>query len=116
MGWVGRAGETPLRRPRHHTVLSRPVEPGVVLHLQLSDFMIELDEGSIKNVGAPTKSGVAKLFDVEDAEARAFGDKRLKLAFEDADGNEVEVALFPEDVESIVDDVETLREDSPVFE
>jgi len=40
-----------------------------MLHLRLSDFMIELDEGSIKNVGGPTKSGVAKLFDVEDLRA-----------------------------------------------
>jgi len=78
--------------------------------------MIELDEGSIKNVGGPTKSGVAKLFDVDAAEARAFGDKRLKLAFEDADGNEVEVALFPEDVLTLVEDVEQLREDGAVFE
>ena len=87
-----------------------------MLHLQLSDFMIELDEGSIKNVGAPNKSGVAKLFHVEEAEARAFGDDRLKLAFEDADGNEVEVALFPEDLETVLADVEDLRADSPVFD
>jgi hypothetical protein len=78
--------------------------------------MVELDEGSIKNVGGPTKSGTAKLFGVESAEARAFGDKRVKLAFEDADGNEVEVALFPEDLEAVLEDVEELRADSPVFE
>jgi len=87
-----------------------------MLHLRLSDFMIELDEGSIKNVGGPTKSGVAKLFDVEDAEARAFGDRRVKLAFEDDDGSEVEVALFPEDVEELLSDVEELRAETDVFD
>lgn len=87
-----------------------------MLHLQLEDFSIEVTEGSIKNVGGPTKSGVAKLYDVEDAEARAFGDKRVKLAFADADGNEVEVALFPEDLEAVLSDVEDLRAESPVFE
>jgi alanine racemase len=64
--------------------------------LQLSDFAIELDEGAIKNVGASNKSGTAKLFDVETADARGFGDKRVKCVFEDDEGNEVQVALFPE--------------------
>jgi hypothetical protein len=87
-----------------------------MLHLRLEEFMIELDEGSIKNVGGPTKSGVAKLFDVETAEARAFGDKRVKLAFEDDDGSEVEVALFPEDVEALLDDVAEIRAETDVFD
>lgn len=87
-----------------------------MLTLQLEQFMIELKEGSIKNVGPTNKSGSAKLFDVEEAEAREFGDKRVKLVFEDDDDNEVQVALFPEDVRKIVRDVEALEDDSPVFE
>lgn len=87
-----------------------------MLTLQLDEFMIELKDGSIKNVGPTNKSASAKLFDVESAEVREFGDKRVKFAFEDASGNEVEVALFPEDVRAMVDDVEVLAADSPVFE
>nr|WP_208288863.1 hypothetical protein [Halobacterium sp. R2-5] len=78
--------------------------------------MVELTDGAIQNVGPSNKTAEAKLFDVESAEAREFGDKRVKLVFEDDDGNEVQVALFPEDVRDIVADVEALEADSPVFE
>ena len=87
-----------------------------MLALTLDDFMIELKDGSIRNVGPTTKSASAKLFDVEAAEAREFGDKRIKLAFADADGNEVEVALFPEHVRAVIADIDRLEDDSPVFE
>ena len=87
-----------------------------MLTLQLDEFMIELQEGSLKNVGPTNKSGTAKLYDVESAEAREFGDKRVKLAFEDGEGNEVQVALFPEDIRSIAADIEKLEADSDVFE
>ncbi|ELY57832.1 MULTISPECIES: hypothetical protein [Natronococcus] len=87
-----------------------------MLSLSLEEFMVELNEGSIKNVGPTNKSATVKLFDVEEAEAREFGDKRVKLVFEDEDGNEVQVSLFPEDVRKIVEDVEALEDDSPVFE
>lgn len=87
-----------------------------MLALAIEDFHVELKDGAVKNVGPATKSAAAKLFDVEAAEARAFGDKRVKLAFADAEGNEVEVALFPEQVRDLVGDVEALREESPVFE
>ena len=87
-----------------------------MLTLNLDEFMIELKEGSIKNVGPTNKSATVKLFEVEEAEARAFGDKRVKLVFEDADGNEVQVSLFPEDVRKIASDIDSLEDDSPVFE
>lgn len=87
-----------------------------MLNLQLDDFMVELKDGSLKNVGPANKTATAKLFDVESAEARAFGDKRVKLVFEDEDGNEVQVALFPEAVRKIATDIERLEDDSPVFE
>ncbi|MFB6071572.1 MAG: hypothetical protein ABEJ88_01240 [Halobacterium sp.] len=78
--------------------------------------MVELKDGAIKNVGPSNKHAEAKLFDVAEAGAREFGDKRVKLVFRDDDGNEVQVALFPEDVRSVVEDVEALEDDSPVFE
>ncbi|RQH01373.1 hypothetical protein [Natrarchaeobius oligotrophus] len=87
-----------------------------MLALTLEEFMVELNEGSIKNVGPTNKSATVKLFDVESAEAREFGDKRVKLVFEDDDGNELQVSLFPEHVRALVDDVEALEEESPVFE
>jgi hypothetical protein len=91
-------------------------EGSTVLSVQLDGFMIELKEGSIKNVGAPNKSGTAKLYDVEHAEARAFGDERVKLAFADDEGNEVEVALEPTEARSIAREMESLEEESRVFE
>ncbi|KDE58137.1 hypothetical protein EL22_06965 [Halostagnicola sp. A56] len=87
-----------------------------MLTLNLEEFMIELNEGSIKNVGASNKSATVKLFEVESAEAREFGDKRVKLVLEDDDGNEVQVSLFPEQVRSLTSDIEELEENSPVFE
>ncbi|MFC6717341.1 hypothetical protein ACFQGT_05380 [Natrialbaceae archaeon GCM10025810] len=87
-----------------------------MLTLTIEEFMMELNEGSIKNVGPTNKAATVKLFDVESAEAREFGDKRVKLVFEDADGNEVQVSLFPDDVRKIVSDVEAMADDSPVFE
>ncbi|QLG48039.1 hypothetical protein [Natrinema halophilum] len=87
-----------------------------MLALTLEEFMVELNDGSIKNVGPKNKAATAKLFDVESAEAREFGDKRIKLVFEDEDENEIQISLFPEDVRSLVDDIEALEDDSPVFE
>lgn len=80
-----------------------------MLSLELSDFMIQLKDGSINNVGAPTKAAAAKLFDVESASARTFGDNRVKLVCADSDGNEIQVALFPEHVDRIEADVAEIR-------
>ncbi|WP_247002134.1 hypothetical protein [Halosolutus gelatinilyticus] len=87
-----------------------------MLALTLDEFMVELNEGSIKNVGPKNKSATVKLFDVESAEAREFGDKRVKLVFADEDDNEIQVSLFPDDVRKLVDEIEALEEDSPAFE
>ena len=87
-----------------------------MLNLNVEDFMVEFDEGSVKNVGPTTKSATAKLFHPESVEARAFGDSQVKVVAEDESGNEVQIAMFPEQVESIVDDVEAMREESQVFE
>lgn len=87
-----------------------------MLTLDLEDFAFELKEGAIKHVGPSNRSATAKLYDVETAEARAFGDKRVKLAFADEDGNEVEVALFPEAANELTAALEALREEGVVFE
>lgn len=82
-----------------------------MLNLNLESFMIELKEGSIKNVGPTNKSATAKLFAPESVEARAFGDSQLKIVASDADGNEVQIALFPEDAAAIAEDIASVRED-----
>ena len=87
-----------------------------MLNINLSDFMVELKDGSIKNVGPANKHAEAKLFDVAEAGAREFGDKRVKLVFEDDSGNEVQVSLFPEDAQAVRDDLDALESDSRVFE
>lgn len=87
-----------------------------MLNLNLHDFMVEFSEGSVQNVGPTDKQVEAKLFDVEEATMRAFGDRRVKLECVDGEGNEVQIALFPEQVESILDDAASLQDDSPVFE
>lgn len=87
-----------------------------MLNLNLEEWMVELKEGSLKNVGPTNKSATAKLFDVEGLEVREFGDKRVKLAFEDGEGNLVEVALFPEQAREIARGIAALEADSPVFE
>jgi len=47
---------------------------------------------------------------------REFGDERVKLAFSDEDGNEVEVALFPAEAREVARGVELLEDESRVFE
>lgn len=87
-----------------------------MLNLNLDDFMVEFKDGSIKNVGPPTKSATAKLFDVDEATAREFGDSQVKIVAEDGEGNEIQIAMFPEQAEVIADEIEVLREESGVFE
>ena len=87
-----------------------------MLSLQLEEFMIELTDGSIENVGAPNKSATAKLYEVAEAGVREFGDERVKLSFTDDEGNEIEVALAPSEARAIVRGIESLEEESRVFE
>lgn len=87
-----------------------------MLSLDLDKFMFEMKDGAVKHVGPSNRTATAKLYDVESAEARAFGDKRVKLAFEDEDGNEVEVALFPEQAVDLRRELERLEEESGIFE
>jgi len=87
-----------------------------MLSLDLDEFTFEIKEGAIKHVGPSNTEATAKLYDVEGVEVREFGDKRVKLAFEDEDGNEVEVALFPAEARAVASEIELLADDSPVFE
>lgn len=87
-----------------------------MLNLNLSDFMVEFKDGSIKNVGPTTKEVTAKLFDVESVEAREFGDSQVKIVADDGEGNEIQMALFPEQVEALAEDIEELQNESRVFD
>ena len=87
-----------------------------MLSLDLDEFTFEIKEGAIKHVGPSNTEATAKLYDVEGVEARDFGDKRVKLAFEDEDGNEVEVALFPAEAREVARGIELLEDDSQVFD
>jgi hypothetical protein len=84
--------------------------------LELGDRRIGLGDGPVRNVGASNETGSAKLFDVENVSARAFGDEHVKLVFQDETGSEVQVALVPDDIESLLDDLETIRNDTEVFD
>ncbi|MFB6086944.1 MAG: hypothetical protein ABEJ85_00355 [Haloarculaceae archaeon] len=87
-----------------------------MLTLQLEDFLVEFEDGAVKHVGPKTQGATAKLYHVEAAEAREFGDSQVKLGFEDGEGNEVEIALDPDAAAAIADDIERLREEGVVFE
>ena len=81
-----------------------------MLTLDLSDFMLELDEGTVKHVGTKTKGATVKLYHVTETDARAFGDQ-VKLVFDDGEGNHVEVALDPDQVDALCTEVEALGSD-----
>jgi hypothetical protein len=87
-----------------------------VLNLNVSQFTVSLKDGSIENVGAPNKSASAKLFDVDSVEVREFGDSQAKVVASDDSGNEVQIALSPEDVETVAEDVAELRAEGRLFE
>jgi hypothetical protein len=93
-----------------------PLEAMGMLTIDLDRFMFELKDGALKHVGASNKTATAKLYDVEAVDAREFGDERVKLTFEDSDGNEVEVAVDPPEAKSLARTLESLEEESGVFE
>lgn len=87
-----------------------------MLTLNLDNFHVELEDGSVKNVGPTNKSATAKLFHPKDADARAFGDSQVKITASDEEGNEVQVALDPEQAADIADSIEELREEGQIFD
>ena len=78
-----------------------------MLTADLDEFLFELDGGTLKHVGASNSSATVTLYDVVTAEARAFGTDRVKLACEDESGNEVTVALDPDQARSVIEQIET---------
>jgi NADPH-dependent ferric siderophore reductase len=87
-----------------------------MLTLDLENFMLELKDGSVKHVGPTNKSATVKCYDVEGLEVREFGDERVKLVFSDDEGNEVEVALFPDQASEVARGIEALEDESRVYE
>ena len=87
-----------------------------MLNLALENWNVELSDGAVKNVGPSNKRTTAKLYDIEEIDVREFGDKRVKLAFEDGEGNEVEIALFPEEAARVAEGIDLLAQESSVFE
>ena len=84
--------------------------------IDMGKFMLELKDGSYKHVGASNKTATAKLYDVTEAEARAFGDERIKLSCRDESGNGIEVALDPPEAREVAREIERLEDESDVFE
>lgn len=80
-----------------------------MLTVDFEDLTLELDDGTVKHVGTPTTAAV-KLYHVESASARAFGDRQVKLAFDDGEGNEVEIALDSDAVEALAADIDRHRD------
>jgi len=80
-----------------------------MLTLDLGEFSFELKEGAVKHVGASNQSATAKLYDVGGVTVREFGDDRVKLGFEDEEGNEIEVALPGREVAELAEELEQLR-------
>lgn len=87
-----------------------------MLTLRLDDFHVELKDGSVKNVGAPTKSATVKLYDIDTVDVAAFGDERVKLSGADEEGNAVELALFPEQASAVAREIDSLAEESSLFD
>jgi len=81
-----------------------------MLTIDLADFMVELKEGTVQHVGASNTAAEAKLYDVTGVEVREFGDERVKVAFEDGEGNAVEVALFPDEAAEVRRGLDLLTE------
>ena len=84
--------------------------------LNMDSFMFELKDGTVKHVGASNAAATAKLYDVTEVESRAFGDDRVKVAFADDEGNEVEVALFAEEAAQLRAELDSLAEESDLID
>ena len=87
-----------------------------MLSLDIEQFMLELKDGAFKNVGPANKQATVKLYDVEGVDVREYGDKRVKLTFEDEQGSEIEISLFPEQADAVREGLELLESESDLFE
>jgi hypothetical protein len=82
-----------------------------MLTLDLADFIVELEEGTVKHVGTKTKGATVKLYHVTESDARAFGDQ-VKFVFDDGEGNHVEVAVDAERARKLAASVESVCGDT----
>ncbi|MBX0294348.1 hypothetical protein [Haloarcula nitratireducens] len=87
-----------------------------MLSIDIEQFMLELKDGAFKNVGPSNKQATIKMYDVEGVDVREYGDKRVKIAFEDEQGSEVEIALFPEQARAVASGLEMLESESDVMD
>ncbi|MDS0258980.1 hypothetical protein NDI56_06190 [Haloarcula sp. S1CR25-12] len=87
-----------------------------MLTLDIDDFMLELKDGAFKNVGPSNKQATVKMYDIEGVDVREYGDKRVKVAFEDEQGSEIEVALFPEQARAVAEGLEMLESEGDVLD
>jgi uncharacterized lipoprotein NlpE involved in copper resistance len=76
-----------------------------MLTLAIDDLTFELEDGALKHVGPKTTDATVKLYHSEELTARAFGDRQVKLAFADEEGNEVEVALDTDAALGLAEDI-----------
>jgi len=81
-----------------------------MLTVDVDELLFEIKDGAIKNAGASNKEATVKLYDVAGADVREFGNDRVKLSFEDDEGNAVEVALFDEEAREVARGLELLGE------
>lgn len=87
-----------------------------MLTFDIEQFMLELKDGGFKNIGSSNKQATIKMYDVEGVDVREYGDKRVKLTFEDEQGSEIEVALFPEQVKAVASGLEMIESETDVLE
>jgi len=87
-----------------------------MLTFDIEQFMLELKDGAFKNVGPSNRQATVKMYDVEGVDVREYGDKRVKIAFEDEQGSEIEVALFPEQARAVASGLEILEDESDVLD
>lgn len=78
--------------------------------LDVNAFPVELEGGDIKNVGPADNAASAKLFDVDTIALREFGDQQAKIVAEDDEGNEIQVAIDPDQVDSLREDATSFSE------
>jgi hypothetical protein len=84
-----------------------------MLTLSIEDLILELEDGAVKHVGPKTTDATVKLYHVAETQARGFGDRQVKLGFEDGEGNEVEIALDTEDAVALGEELTAHGEGTP---
>jgi hypothetical protein len=82
-----------------------------MLTFDIEEFMLELKDGAFKSVGPSNKQATVKMYDIERADVHEYGDKRVKITVEDAQGSEIEIALFPEQADTVAEGLAAVSEE-----